>query len=71
MVVACNANGQVLVHAVVKRTGEEARKLHPNNFADSPRSCALSRIEVSKTLGEFLGYENLLVGWNVDADLMF
>ena len=70
MVVACNANGQVLVHAVVKPTAEEARKLHPNNFADSPENCALPLVEILKTLGEFLGYDNLLVGWNVDADLM-
>ena len=69
MVVACNAKGQVLVHAVVKRTGEEARKLHPSNFGDSPKTCAISMVEVSKTLGEFLGYDNLLVGWNMDADL--
>ena len=70
IVVACNANGQVLVQAVVKRTAEEARKLHPNNFADSPENCALPLVEILKTLGEFPGYDNLLVGWNVDADLM-
>ena len=50
MVVAWTANGQVLVHAVVKRTAEEARKLHPNNCADSPENCALPLVEILITL---------------------
>ena len=55
MVVACNANGQVLMHAVLRRTAEESRKLYPNNFADAAKSCALPLIEVSKTFGQMLG----------------
>ena len=70
MVVACYAKGQVLVHAVVQRTAEESRKLYPNNFADEPKSCALPLIEIWKSLGQMLRFDNLLVGWNVDADLM-
>ena len=70
MVVACNHNGEVLVVAVVQRTAEESGKLYPNNFAYAPQCCALPLIEISKSLCQMLGFDNVLVGWNVDADLI-
>ena len=36
LVVGCNANGQLLTHAVIQRNAEESGNLYPNNIPDAP-----------------------------------
>ena len=50
MVVACNANGHILMYAGLSGMGDEARKIYPNYFADPQSSAAISAIEVSRSI---------------------
>ena len=55
LVIACNANGQLLMHAVIQRNAEESRKLYPNNFPDAPSSIAMPLVDASKDLAQLWG----------------
>ena len=67
---ACNINGHILMDGLLPSKWDVARKLYPNNFADPAASATMSRIEVCGQLAALMGFENVAVGWNVDADLL-
>ena len=53
-----------------RERGDEPRKLYLNNFADAPCTQAISAIEVSRAHATLVGFDNVIVGWNVEADHM-
>ena len=68
--VAMTAKFQVLILAVIRQEDDtESRRLWPNMRADVQPEFAMKKKQIRQYLAEMLGYDTLLVGWKVEADL--